>query len=119
MIDIHPAHLVGTGGAIGALCRSYVGQRVNSTYPFGTLVVNVVGSFVLGLVTFSGVGGDVALLVGTGACGSFTTFSSFSVETFQLAEADDWSRAAVNALANLAGSLAAIGLAWLLLQVLG
>ncbi|EMA38155.1 fluoride efflux transporter CrcB [Halococcus hamelinensis] len=119
MIDIHPAHLVGTGGAIGALCRSYVGQRLNANYPLGTLTVNVVGSFVLGLVTFAGVGGDVALLVGTGACGSFTTFSSFSVETFQLAEADDWDRAVANAAANLVGSLGAIGLAWLLLQLVG
>ena len=118
-MEIHPAHLVGTGGAIGALCRSYVGQRLNTTYPLGTLTVNVVGSFVLGLVTFAGVGGDVALLVGTGACGSFTTFSSFSVETFQLAEADDWGRAAANAIANLVGSLAAIGLAWFLLQIVG
>lgn len=119
MIDIHPAHLVGTGGAVGALCRTYVGQRVNSKYPLGTLAVNVIGSFVLGLVTFSGVGGDVALLVGTGACGSFTTFSSFSVETFQLAEADDWGRAAANAVGNLVGALAAIGFAWLLLHVVG
>lgn len=119
MTALDPAHLVGTGGAIGALCRAYVSQRVSSEYPFGTLVVNVIGSFVLGLVTFSGVGGDVALLVGTGACGSFTTFSSFSFETVRLVEDGEVEWAAANTLVNLLGSLAAIGLAWLVVRAVG
>ena len=118
MTALDPAHLVGTGGALGALCRTYVSQRVDREYPLGTLAVNVIGSFVLGLVTFSGAGGDIALLVGTGACGSFTTFSSFSFETFRLIETDEWLRAGANAAANLAGSLGAIGLSWLVVQLL-
>ena len=113
-----PALLVGTGGALGALLRAYVSERVErGAFPVGTLTVNVLGSFVLGLLAFAGVGGGAALLVGTGVCGSFTTFSSFSFETVRLWETGDRRRAAANAAANLAGALLAVGLAWLLVHV--
>jgi CrcB protein len=75
--------------------------------------VNVIGSFVLGAATFAGPGPDTLLFVGTGACGSFTTFSSFSFDTVRLWETGDRVRAAAYAAANLLGALAAIGLAWL------
>ena len=119
MTALDPAHLVGTGGALGALCRVYVSQRFEGEYPVGTLAVNVVGGFVLGLVTFVGAGEQVILLVGTGACGSFTTFSSFSFETVRLVEENDLTGAAANALANLLGALVAIGLAWLVARAVG
>ncbi|EMA52634.1 MULTISPECIES: fluoride efflux transporter CrcB [Halococcus] len=118
MIPLDPAYLVGTGGALGALCRTYVSQRVDSeTYPFGTLAVNVLGSFVLGLVTFAGASEEILLFLGTGACGSFTTFSSFSFETVRLVEQGESAAAAANGAVNLAGSLAAIGVAWLAVRV--
>jgi CrcB protein len=81
--------------------------------------VNVVGSFALALVTFLGASSEVALLVGTGACGSFTTFSSFSFETVRLWETGERARAAVNAAGNLAAAGLAIGAAWLLAGLLG
>jgi len=116
-VDPDPAHIVGTGGAIGALLRYWVGQRVsrrvpNSQLPLSTFAVNVVGSFVFGLAVFAGAGESTLQLVGTGICGSFTTFSSFSVETVRLFERGDRARAVGNAVANLACSLAAIGIAW-------
>jgi len=118
VVAIEPAHLVGTGGAIGALCRHYlVGAVQREAFPLGTLTVNAVGSFVLGLVTFAGIAGDAALLVGVGACGSFTTFSSFSVETVRLWEDGYVALAVGNAVGNLACALAAIGLAWGVVQV--
>ncbi|HEY3402853.1 MAG TPA: fluoride efflux transporter CrcB [Ohtaekwangia sp.] len=85
--------LVGTGGFAGSVARYLLARsvdlRVASLIPFGTLVVNVLGSFILGLV-FS-----VALkkpeeseawrlLVGVGFCGGFTTFSTFALENLQL-----------------------------------
>ncbi|PSP88941.1 fluoride efflux transporter CrcB [Halobacteriales archaeon QS_4_69_34] len=113
MVD--PAHLVGTGGAIGALLRYWVGKRVaGRDVPLATPLVNVVGSFVLGLLVFAGVGGDTLLFVGTGACGSFTTFSSFSYETVRLWESGEPVRATAYAGGTLAASLAAVGTAWLL-----
>jgi len=118
MVAIEPAHLVGTGGAIGALCRHYLAGAVQrETFPLGTLTVNVVGSFVLGLLTFAGVTGDAALLVGVGACGSFTTFSSFSVETVRLWEDGYVALAVLNAVGNLVFALVGIGLAWGVVQV--
>ena len=111
--DPEPAHLVGTGGAIGAICRHLVYQRLSfDSVPVATLAVNVLGSFVFALVTFAGASESAVLLVGIGACGAFTTFSTFSVETVQLWERGEHGLAVVSALANLFVSLAGIGLAW-------
>jgi CrcB protein len=87
---MEPAHLVGTGGAIGAVLRYFIGLALpHDRFPFSTLAVNVVGSFLLGLVVFASLTDDVVLFIGTGACGSFTTYSSFSVQTVRLWENDD------------------------------
>lgn len=115
MVAFDPTQVVGAGGALGALLRTYVNRRVDDeNYPLGTLAVNVLGSFVLGALTFVGAGEGFMLLLGTGVCGSFTTFSSFSVETIRLWEHEKRMEAAVNAVVNLLGSLCAIGLAWVL-----
>ncbi|WP_254543148.1 fluoride efflux transporter CrcB [Halomarina pelagica] len=114
MVALDPAQLVGLGGVLGAVARHLVSEAVDvEWFPLGTLAVNVLGSFALGLLAFGGWGNDVVLLLGTGACGSFTTFSSFSFQTVRLWEAGDRARSAVNALGNLAGALVALGLAWL------
>lgn len=113
MVAINPAHLVGTGGAIGALCRYYVTQALQrESFPIGTVTVNVVGSFLLGVITFAGMKNEVVLFGGVGAVGSFTTFSSFSFETVRLWEDSYRGRATVHAVGTLVGALVAIGLAW-------
>ncbi len=113
--DPEPAHIVGTGGAIGAVCRYWVYQQLSGDrYPWPTLTVNVIGSFVFGAAIFAGASESTIQLLGIGACGSFTTFSSFSVETVQLYERGDRRLAVINAVGNLVISLAAIGLAWVL-----
>lgn len=118
-LEFEAAHLVGVGGAVGALLRHTVYERLaDERFPWPTLVVNVVGSFVLGAVTFAGAGESALQLVGIGICGAFTTFSSFSVETIQLYERGDRKLAVANAIGNLALSLAAIGLAWVLVAAL-
>lgn len=110
---MNPAYLVGLGGALGAVARHgvYLAVKRGADVPRGTLTVNIVGSFVLGWLTFSGIGGQVVTFLGTGACGAFTTFSSFSFETFQLLERGKRTTAILNATANLAGALGAVGLA--------
>jgi CrcB protein len=117
MVD--PAYLVGVGASAGAVLRYATGRYVGGVtghrpFPYGTLTVNVVGSFVLASVTFLGAGEDVLLLVGTGACGSYTTFSSFSVDTVRLWEAGDRALAAWYAAANLFGAFVGIAVAALL-----
>jgi len=117
MVD--PAYLVGAGAALGAVLRFATGRYVGDVagdrpFPYGTFTVNVVGSFVLALVTFLGTGEDVLLFVGTGACGSYTTFSSFSVDTLRLWETGERRLAVWYAAVNLLGALVGIGAAALL-----
>ena len=115
-IDLEPAHVVGAGGALGAICRHGVYSRLEADgFPLATFVVNVLGSFLFGVVLFAGAGETTLEFVGVGFCGAFTTFSTFSVETVQLWEAGERRLAVVNALSNLLVSLAGIGLAWGLL----
>jgi CrcB protein len=113
VLPLPPVLLVGVGGAVGAVLRHAVGEFVQvEGYPASTLAVNVLGTFVLAAITFAGATDDVLLLVGTGACGAFTTFSSFSVDVVGLAENERYATAAFHAVGNLVGAGLAIGLAW-------
>ncbi|MDH5019300.1 fluoride efflux transporter FluC [Halobacterium rubrum] len=114
-VPVPPSVLVGVGGALGAVLRWGVGEAVRmERYPASTLVVNVLGTFALAALTFAGASEDAALLFGTGACGAFTTFSSFSVDVVGLVEDARFGAAAFHAVGNLAGAALAIALAWLL-----
>jgi CrcB protein len=114
------ALLVLIGGAIGAPTRYLtdvvVQSRHRSVLPWGTVTVNVVGSFVLGLVAGLASTGhlpsSVLTLVGTGFCGALTTFSTFSYETVRLANAGQWRAAVGNVAISLAAGLAAVALGW-------
>ena len=107
---------VALGGALGSLARyalsGWVQHASGSLFPFGTLAVNVAGSFIIGLV----LGFDAErflipapwrLFLTTGFCGGFTTFSTFSYETLALIEDQQWWAAGGNALLNVAACLAA------------
>ena len=83
-------------------------------FPGGTLTVNVLGSFGLGLLTFSGAGTDTIYLLGTGVCGAFTTFSTFSFETVRLVEDGRRRDGVLYAGGTLLSALSAIWLAWFL-----
>lgn len=107
--------LISIGGALGAVLRYVVGQLLDDRgFPWATLVVNAVGSFVLGAVIAGVTNGDVLLVVSVGFCGAFTTFSSFSFQTVSLWEQGRRMVAFLNALGNLVISLAAFGGGWLL-----
>ena len=105
--------LVALGAALGAPMRylidRWIQSRHESGYPWGTFVVNMIGSFVLGaLVSITGSAGYA--LLGTGLCGALTTYSTFGFETVGLLR----TRARAAALVNVVGSIG-IGLlcAWL------
>jgi CrcB protein len=79
------ALLVAAGAFVGAPLRFLVAARFDADrFPFGTLGVNVVGSFVLGLLSGAAVDGHAMALLGVGFCGGFTTYSSFAVQTHRL-----------------------------------
>jgi fluoride exporter len=108
--------LVALCGAVGAPLRyvidTLVSRRSGSSFPFGTLTVNISGSFVLGIITglvmYHGLGPTTRLAVGTGLIGAYTTFSTFSYETLALFEEGETSRAVgYLGVSLLAGGLAA------------
>jgi fluoride exporter len=82
--------LVGLGGAAGSMFRYALSLlMINRVFPLATLVVNIAGSFVIGLVLALAVknesfAGNWKLFLATGICGGFTTFSAFSAENLQL-----------------------------------
>ena len=92
-------------GALGALARfgidGLVSERVRSDFPFGTLVVNLTGSFALGVLVGAAVSHRLMLVLGTGFLGGYTTFSTWMVESERLGEAG----AVPGLLANLALSM--------------
>lgn len=110
------ALLVALGGALGCLARYVVGLPLSRTYPWGTVAVNLVGSFAIALLLFGvaprgAFGADARALLVTGALGGFTTMSSFAYETVLLAyEGHAWQASAHVGL-NVGGSLAAAFLA--------
>jgi CrcB protein len=99
-------------GAVGRYLVDVVIQRSHrSGLPWGTFVINVTGSLVLGLVTglaaHHGLGGHLSAVLGVGLCGGYTTWSTFTWETFALAEQSRFAAAAVNLVGSLAIGLAA------------
>ena len=105
--------LVALGGALGSVARYLVAEvlaGVERGIPVHTLLVNVVGAFVLGLVlATTPAGSGPRLLLGIGVCGGFTTFSTFSAELVALAEGGAVARAGGYAAASLAlGVLATV-----------
>jgi CrcB protein len=103
--------LVPVLGGAGALARFLVDGAVNSRrphdFPAGTLVVNVTGAFLLGLLAGVGVDGHLLLLAGTAALGAYTTFSTWMFETHRLAAEGRLRHAVANVALSLAAGIAA------------
>tara|TARA_A200000159_G_scaffold152700_1_gene163891 strand:+ start:546 stop:917 length:372 start_codon:yes stop_codon:yes gene_type:complete len=98
--------LVALGGAFGAALRYAVSEFLTSdTFPYATLSVNLVGSFLLGILTVglaqNLLTSNMALLLGTGVLGAFTTMSTFSVETIQMFDQGDTASAMVYVLITM------------------
>lgn len=105
--------LLGGVGATGRfLIDGLIAARTGSNFPFGTLTINVTGAFVLGLLTGLAVEGDLLILIGTAALGSFTTFSTWMFESQRLAEDNELPAAVVNIVFSLVIGIAAAGLGY-------
>jgi len=116
---------IGLGSALGGMARYWlsgvVGRLAGETFPLGTLVVNISGSFIIGFFATL-TDPDGILLVKpqhrhffmTGICGGYTTFSSFSLQTLNLAREGEWLRAGVNSFASLFLCLLAVWLGHIL-----
>ncbi len=113
-IDWRLVAAVAIGGALGSVARyllgAYVQARVSTALPVGTLLINVVGSFLLGLfvqvgLDTSAVTPEVRFFLTTGFCGGFTTFSTFSYETYRLIEDGEFGIAGFYVVASVVLSL--------------
>lgn len=120
--------IVSAGAAIGGALRyglsSYIHKNQSIIFPYGTLIVNVLGSFILGLIMFylnekELIGSDFRLFLTVGFCGGFTTFSTFSYETLMLFRDSEFSLAAYNIALNFILSLLGIYLAYLISKLIG
>jgi CrcB protein len=112
--------LIAAAGALGAVTRfvvdGHIRQRWSASFPWATLVINVSGSLLLGVLTglvlYRGSPVDLRLVFGTGFCGGYTTFSTSSFETVRLAQRGSYGQALGNGLGTvvLTVGAAALGL---------
>ncbi|HWJ22790.1 MAG TPA: fluoride efflux transporter CrcB [Gemmatimonadaceae bacterium] len=107
---------VAAGSALGGVTRfllgGYLQRAAGASFPVGTLVINVTGSFLLGFLLRYALGTasvtpEVRALLTTGFCGGYTTFSTFSYEAVALAEDGAWARVAAYVAASVLLSIAA------------
>ena len=113
--------LIALGGALGSVTRfglnGIVSAHFGATFPWGTLLINVSGSFLIGFFfTLTEPGGRVFASSNTrqffmtGLCGGYTTFSSFSLQTLNLAREGEWFRAGANTVGSVVACLIAVWL---------
>jgi CrcB protein len=109
---------VGVLAVIGATLRSLIDRelsaRTRSAFPTGILAINLSGSLALGVLGGAGVAGWPLRLAGAALLGSYTTFSTWIVDTGSLARAGEWREATANLVASAALGLAAVSVGWAL-----
>lgn len=116
--------MVGVGGFAGSILRYLISYTINtnwvSHFPFGTLTVNLTGSLFIGMIIAASLGEDISqqmrLLLATGFCGGFTTFSSFSYEFFSLLQNEHTGYAFLYATASVILGLLFVWLGFILIK---
>jgi CrcB protein len=108
------AVLSGAGAILRFVVDAAISPRLGGRFPYGTLLVNLTGAFALGVLTGLGVSHGVSLLVGAALVGSYSTFSTWMLETLLLAEDGRSAAAAVNVLAQAAAGVALAAAGWAL-----
>lgn len=120
---------IALGSALGGMgrywCSSFATARFGNDFPWGTILINVLGSFIIGFfATISGpegrlmASGNAKLFVMVGLCGGFTTFSAFSLQTLDLIRSGNWAAACGNIAASVILCLAFVALGHLLAAAL-
>lgn len=114
--------VVGAVGGLGAILRftvdGLISSRANRDFPLGTMGVNLSGAALLGGLAGAGLRGHALLVLGTGLLGSYTTFSTWMLETHGQAEAGDFAGGAINLVGSLLLGLGAAALGRLIADAL-
>jgi fluoride exporter len=121
--------LVFIGGATGSMWRywwsGFVAQRFGEVFPFGTLVVNLSGSILIGVISSllahvqnSGLAAALQQFLVIGICGGLTTFSSFSLQTYSLINEGKWLVALANIIFSTGLSFGCVALGWQITEVI-
>lgn len=112
--------LISIGSIFGALLRWFISSKFNyleiynvESFPFGTLFVNLIGCYIIGLLAFIFVNQELKLLFIVGFLGSFTTFSAFSVESLEFLKNGKFSLFIIHYLLNSVGAIAMVTLGYL------
>lgn len=100
---------IGLGGFFGAISRFLLTKFINNyfpAFPFGTLIVNVTGSFILGVIFYSSVNGknlspELRDFIAIGFIGAYTTMSAFALDSYRLAEVSEYFYLALNIFGNI------------------
>jgi CrcB protein len=100
----------GAGSVVRFFADGLVSSAAGKDFPFGTMVINISGAVILGLLTGLALNNSAALLAGTAAVGSYTTFSTWMLETERLAEERQRRKVALNIIASLVLGVAAAAL---------
>ncbi|MCR4417916.1 MAG: fluoride efflux transporter CrcB [Ignavibacteria bacterium] len=115
--------IVGIGSAIGGMVRfflsNFVYKFLSPVFPYGTLVVNALGSFLIGIFLFyldanELISSEMRIFLTVGFCGGLTTFSTFSYETFSLIQNSEYLFTTLNIVLNLLFSFTGILLAFII-----
>lgn len=115
---------ISIGSALGGMsryfCSTIITSSIGGSFPFGTLIVNIIGSFIIGFIATM-TGPDARLIINpemrqflmVGFCGGFTTFSSFSLQTLNLARDGDFFSAGLNVVLSVILCLASVWLGYI------
>jgi fluoride exporter len=114
---------VALGGALGSVARYWMTNAMAALtgprFPWGTILINVIGSFIIGLVAFMTtpvgrvpISFDIRAFILVGICGGYTTFSAFSLQTLELARTGHWLQAGANIVLSVVLCLIAVWLGY-------
>ena len=110
--------VLASGGALGAISRYIIIELTPKTLPYGTLLVNLIGSLIIGIIFAfvhnSNVSPYLRLFIATGFLGALTTYSTFAIESFLLLHSSEYMMGLLNIILNVVGTILLAGIGYII-----